>query len=226
MLMSQDPSEKSRILIVDDHPLFREGLQQLLNRDPALTMCGEASDATEAMQRIVELKPHVVVADISLGAGSGIDLIKTIRGEHDDLPILVVSMHDESLYAERSLRAGAMGYVMKHEPGKTVITAIHKLLRGEMYLSERMSSAMISKFMRGEPETPASPVDTLSEREMEVFRMLGRGLGTRKIANDLNVTVATVNSVRNRSKEKLKLKTATEVMLHAIQWSREEPINH
>lgn len=223
--MSQDPSEKSRILIVDDHPLFREGLQQLLNRDPALSMCGEASDATEAMQRIVELKPHLVVVDISLGAGSGIELIKAIRSVYDDLPILVVSMHDESLYAERSLRAGAMGYVMKHEPGKTVITAIHKLLRGEMYLSERMSSVMISKFMRGEPETPASPVDTLSDREMEVFRMLGRGVGTRKIATDLNVTVATVNSFRNRIKEKLKLKTATEVMLHAIQWSREEPIS-
>jgi DNA-binding NarL/FixJ family response regulator len=220
--MSQEPATKSQILVVDDHPLFREGLQQLLTRDPNLWMCGEASDAAEAMQRILELKPDLVVVDISLGSGSGIELIKAIRSEHDDLPILVVSMHDESLYAERSLRAGAMGYVMKHEPGKTVITAIHKLLRGEMYLSERMSSAVISKFMRGEPDTPGSPVDTLSDREMEVFRMLGRGLGTRKIAADLNVTVATVNSFRNRIKEKLKLKTATEVMLHAIQWSREE----
>jgi len=223
--MSQDTSEKSRILIVDDHPLFREGLQQLLGRDANLAMCGEASNAAEAMQRISELKPDLVVVDISLGADSGIELIKAIRNEHDDLPILVVSMHDESLYAERSLRAGAMGYVMKHEPGKSVITAIHKLLRGEMYLSERMSSAVISKFMRGEPDQPASPVDTLSDREMEVFRMLGRGMGTRQIAQDLGVTVATVNSFRNRIKEKLKLKTATEVMLNAIQGSREETTN-
>jgi DNA-binding NarL/FixJ family response regulator len=220
--MSQESSEKSKILIVDDHPLFREGLQQLITRDPDLTMCGEASNATEATQRIAELKPDLVVVDISLGSGSGIELIKAIRNEHDDLPVLVVSMHDESLYAERSLRAGAMGYVMKQEPGKTVITAIHKLLRGEMYLSERMSSAVISKFMRGETDQPATPIDILSEREMEVFRMLGRGMGTRQIAHDLNVTVATVNSFRNRIKEKLKLKTATEVMLHAIQWSREE----
>src|SRR3954462_13721017 len=117
--MSQDPSEKNRILIVDDHPLFREGLQQLLSRDPDLSMCGEASDASEAMQRIVELKPDLVVVDISLRSARGIELIKAVRSEHDELPILVVSMHDESLYAERSLRAGAMGYVMKHEPGKT-----------------------------------------------------------------------------------------------------------
>jgi DNA-binding NarL/FixJ family response regulator len=220
--MSQEPSEKSRILIVDDHPLFREGLQQLIGRDPDLAVCGEASDSAEAMQRISEFKPDVVLVDISLGAGSGIDLIKAIWNAHNDLPILVVSMHDESLYAERSLRAGAMGYVMKHEPGKTVITAIHKVLRGEMYLSERMSSSVISKFMRGQPDQPASPIDALSDRELEVFRMLGRGKGTRQIAQDLNVTVATVNSFRNRIKEKLSLKTATEVMLHAIQWSRGE----
>src|SRR5262249_20312115 len=128
--MSQVLQAKSKVLIVDDHPLFREGLQQLLGRDADLTMCGEASNAPEAMQRIAELKPDLVVVDISLGAGSGIDLIKAIRNGYDDLPVLVVSMHDESLYAERSLRAGAMGYVMKQEPGKTVITAIHKLLRG------------------------------------------------------------------------------------------------
>jgi DNA-binding NarL/FixJ family response regulator len=223
--VNHDVSTKSRILIVDDHPLFREGLQQLIARDSDLEVCGEASNATEAVQLVTERKPDLVVVDISLGVNSGIDLIKTIRSTYDDLPLLVVSMHDESLYAERSLRAGAMGYVMKHESGKTVRAAIRKVLGGEMYLSERMSSTVISKFMRGQPDRPASPLETLSDRELEVFRMLGHGKGTRQIAQDLNVTVATINSFRNRIKDKLHLKTATEVMLHAIQWSREEAPN-
>jgi DNA-binding NarL/FixJ family response regulator len=220
--MSEQPPEKHRLLIVDDHPLFREGLRQLVSNDPDLDVCGEASDAAEALRLLPELKPDLVVVDISLGGTSGIDLIKSIKETYDDLPVLVISMHDESLYAERSLRAGAMGYLMKHEPGKTVKNAIHKVLRGEMYLSEKMSSAVISKFMRGANEGPASPLEILSNRELEVFRMLGQGKGTRQIAHDLEVTVATVNSFRNRIKEKLHLKTATEVMLHAIQWVQGE----
>jgi len=158
--VNHDVLTKSRILIVDDHLLFREGLQQLVARDSDLEVCGEASTATEAMELISEHKPDLVVVDISLGVSSGIDLIKTIRSTYDDLPVLVVSMHDESLYVERSLRAGAMGYVMKHESGKTVRAAIRKVLSGEMYLSERMSSTVISKFMRGQPDRPASPVMT------------------------------------------------------------------
>jgi DNA-binding NarL/FixJ family response regulator len=217
--MSQQ--DKSRILIVDDHPLFREGLQQLIDRDPQLTVCGEASTATEALQAIPQLKPDLVLVDISLGGASGIELIKHIKNAFEELAVLVVSMHDEALYAERALRAGAMGYVMKHEPSKTVKTAIHKVLRGEMYLSERMSSSVITKFMRGQADQPASPVETLSDRELEVFRMLGQGKGTRQIAQDLKVTIATINSFRNRIKEKLGLKSSTEVMLHAIQWCRE-----
>jgi DNA-binding NarL/FixJ family response regulator len=220
--MSEPVPEKSRILVVDDHPLFREGLRQLIERDPELTVCGEASDAGEALQAIPQLKPDLVLVDISLGPGSGIDLIKAIKNDYDELPLLVISMHDESLYAERSLRAGAMGYIMKHEPGKNVKAAIHKVLRGEMYLSDKMSSAVISKFMRGQPDRPASPLELLSDRELEVFRMLGQGKGTRQIAQDLEISIATVNSFRNRIKEKLHLKTATEVMLHAIQWGREE----
>jgi len=185
-LQGHDMAERAtiiKVLIVDDHPLFREGLQQLVARDSDLEVCGEASTGTEAMELISEHKPDLVVVDISLGASSGIDLIKTIRSTYDDLPVLVVSMHDESLYAERSLRAGAMGYVMKHESGKTVRAAIRKVLSGEMYLSERMSSTVISKFMRGQPDRPASPLETLSDRELEVFRMLGHGKGTRQIAD-------------------------------------------
>ena len=195
----------------------------MIEREGDLVVCAEASDALEAMQAIPTHNPDLAIVDISLGAGSGIDLIKTIKADFDDLPLLVVSMHEESLYAERALRAGAMGYVMKHEPGKNVKAAIRKVLGGEIYLSEKMSSSMISKFMRGRPDHPASPVETLSDRELEVFRMLGQGKGTRQIAQDLGVTVATINSFRNRIKEKLQLKTATEVMLHAIQSFRQEP---
>ncbi len=217
-----EPAAKNRLLIVDDHPLFREGLGQMIERDPELAVCGEAADVAEALRLIPELKPDLVLVDISLGGVSGIDLIKAIKTDYDELPVLVISMHDESLYAERALRAGAMGYVMKHEPGKTVKAAIHKVLRGEIYLSDRMSSTVIAKFMRGQPDRPASPLELLSDRELEVFRMLGQGKGARQIAQDLNVTIATVNSFRNRIKEKLHLKSSTEVMLQAIQWFRGE----
>ena len=134
-----EPAGQSRLLIVDDHPLFREGLRQLIERDPDLVVCGEVAEVAEALGAIPELKPDLVLVDISLGGASGIDLIKAIKNEYDELPVLVISMHDESLYAERSLRAGAMGYVMKHEPGKTVKNAIRKVLRGEIYLSDKMS---------------------------------------------------------------------------------------
>lgn len=220
--MSEPLSEKSRLLIVDDHPLFREGLRQLIEREPDLLVCGEASGSAEALDMLPQLAPDLVLVDISLGGTSGIDLIKAVKAKYEELPVLVISMHDESLYAERSLRAGAMGYVMKHEPGKIVKAAIRKVLSGEMYLSEKMSSAIITRFMRGPGDRPASPIELLSDRELEVFRMLGQGKGTRVISRELDVTIATVNSFRNRIKEKLHLKTATEVMLHAIQWSREE----
>ncbi len=215
-------SGKHRLLLVDDHPLFREGLRQLIEREPDLAVCGEAANAEEALRMVQELDPDLAVVDMSLGGSSGIDLIKSIKAAHEELPVLVVSMHDESLYAERALRAGAMGFVMKHEPGRVVKTAVRKVLGGEIYLSEKMSSTVISKFMKGQGDRPASPLELLSDRELEVFRMLGQGKGTRVIAQDLDVTIATVNSFRNRIKEKLHLKTATEVMLHAIQWNREE----
>jgi DNA-binding NarL/FixJ family response regulator len=198
--------------------MFREGLRQLIEREPNLTVCGDAPDAAEALIGIRASKPDVVIVDISLAGASGLDLIKDIKSEFEELPVLVVSMHDESLYAERALRAGAMGYVMKHEPAKTVKAAIQKVLGGDMYLSEKMSNTVINRLMRGPIEAPRSPIELLSDRELEVFRLLGQGKGVRQIGEELGVTIPTVNSFRNRIKEKLQLKSSTEVMLHAIQW--------
>jgi DNA-binding NarL/FixJ family response regulator len=221
--MNNKPSEKKRIFIVDDHAMFRDGLQQLIDREADLTVCGDAAEATKALEGISKSEPDLVIVDISLSGKSGIDLIKAIKDEYEDLPVLVVSMHEESLYAERALRAGAMGYVMKQEPAKVVKTAIRKVLAGDMHLSEKMASSVISKFMRGTDELPPSPLEKLSDRELEVFRMLGLGRGVRQIAEEMGVTIPTINSFRNRIKEKLQLSSSTEVMLHAIHWSREEP---
>jgi DNA-binding NarL/FixJ family response regulator len=216
------PTAKSQVFIVDDHTMFREGLRQLIDREPDLAVCGDVADATEALLKIREKKPDLVIADISLSGTSGIDLIKNIKEEFEDLPVLVVSMHEESLYAERALRAGAMGYVMKQEPAKTVKTAIRKVLGGVIHLSDKMSAAMLGKFMRGgRTHRPVSPIETLSDRELEVFRMLGEGKVTRQIAEELDLSIATINSFRNRIKEKLNLKNATELILHAAQWVRE-----
>ncbi|MDB6023165.1 MAG: two component transcriptional regulator, LuxR family, partial [Pedosphaera sp.] len=215
--MKKDPTEKNRILIVDDHPLFRQGLQQMIDDRPELIVCGQAADAAEALRVIPELKPDLVLVDISLGGTSGIDLVKSIRDQHEDLPVLVISMHDESLYAERALRAGAMGYVMKHEPAATVEAAISTVLGGHIYVSPRMSTSMLAKFTRGKSDEPSSALQKLTDRELEVFRMLGQGKGTRQIAEELNLTIATINTFRAHIKEKLQLKSSTEVMLHAIQ---------
>ena len=214
-------SEKHRLLIVDDHPLFREGLQQMIDRTPGLKVCGEVADAASALRAIPEMKPDLVLVDISLGGTNGIDLIKNLKGKYDDLPVLVISMHDESLYAERALRAGALGYIMKNAPAKTVKSAIFKVLGGEMFLSGKMSSSVLTKLMRGKPDKPVSPIEQLSDRELEVFEMLGQGKGTRQIAEELGLTIPTINSFRNRIKEKLELKNSTELVLHAIQWFRE-----
>ena len=215
-------SKKSRILIVDDHPLFREGLAQMINVTTDFSVCGEAENADEAMKAIPDLKPDLVLVDISLGVGSGIDLIRAIKAKFESLPILVISMHDESLYAERALRAGAMGYVMKHERGKRVLDAISRVIGGDIYVSEKMATSMLSKLTSGKNEVPVSPVETLSDRELEVFRMLGQGKGTRQIAEELNLTIATINTFRARIKEKLQLSTATELGVRATQWYSKE----
>jgi DNA-binding NarL/FixJ family response regulator len=219
--MAKPQSEKSRILIVEDHPLFREGLRQMIDRNPALTVCGQVADASSAMRAVGDLKPDLVLVDISLEGSNGIDLIKNLKASHEELPILVISMHDESLYAERALNAGALGYVMKNEPARIVKSAIFKVLGGDIFLSEKMSTSVLAKLMRRKPERPVSPVESLSDRELEVFQMMGEGKPTRQIAEELNLTIPTIHSFRNRIKEKLQLKNSSELMLHAMQWTRE-----
>lgn len=219
--MAKPAPEKSRLLIVEDHPLFREGLRQMIDRNAALVVCGQVADGAAALRAVAELKPDLVLVDISLEGGNGIDLIKTLKAKYDELPILVISMHDESLYAERALRAGALGYVMKSESARIVKAAIFKVLGGDIFLSERMSTSVLAKLLKGKNEPPVSPIEQLSDRELEVFQMLGEGKASRQIAEELNLTIPTIHSFRNRIKEKLQLKNSTEMMLHAMQWVRE-----
>jgi DNA-binding NarL/FixJ family response regulator len=212
-----------RILIVDDHPLFQDALRELISREPGWGVCGTANDAAEALRLVETTDPDLVIVDISLGGTNGIDLIKTISATKPDLPMLVVSMHDESLFAERAIRAGAMGYVTKHEQPKTVKAAIQHVLAGEIYLSHKMATSLITKLMHGTSDLPAeNPLHQLSQRELEVFRLLGEGKGAREIAQQLNLSVATINSFRARIKEKLNLKTSTELLLRAANWVREQ----
>jgi DNA-binding NarL/FixJ family response regulator len=220
--VEQPTVAKSRIFLVDDHAMFREGLRQLIERERDMTVCGDAADAAAALAGIQTTSPDLVIVDISLGGTSGIELIKTIKNQYEELPVLVVSMHEESLYSERALRAGAMGYVMKHEPSKTVKTAIRKVLDGDLFLSQKMAGSMVAKLIRSNNDQFSSPLEMLSDRELQVFRMLGQGMAVRLIAEEMSVTIPTVNSFRNRIKEKLNLKSSTEVMLQAIQWVQDQ----
>lgn len=220
---SEGSSNKKRIYIVDDHAMFRDGFRRLVDMEPDLMVCGDAANAIEAMQGIQKTHPDLVIVDLSLEGTGGIDLIKNIKRDFEDMPVLVVSMHAESLYGERALRAGAMGYVMKSEPATTVIEAIRRVLGGDVHVSEKMATLVVSKFVQGESDQPPSPLEALSDRELEVFRMLGQGKETGEIAEEMNVALPTVSTFKNRIKEKLKMKNSTETILYALQWFRQEP---
>lgn len=210
--------QKRRIFIVDDHPIVRKGLTQLINQEADLTVCGEAENAEMALELIKRAKPDLAIVDISLRGIDGLELTKLIRARFENIPVLVVSMHDESLFAERALRVGARGYIMKQEAIEKMMEAIRKVLRGELYVSERVSASIVKKFVDGKAEGLSSPEELLSDREIEVFQLIGQGYGTRQIADQLHVSIKTVESYRANIKEKLGLKNAAELVKHAIHW--------
>jgi DNA-binding NarL/FixJ family response regulator len=208
--------------VVDDHPIVRQGLTMLIDREPDLVVCGHAEEAASAAQAISSLRPDVMVLDISLGGPDGLDLLKQIRATNDTLPILILSMHDESIYAERALRAGANGYIMKQEATELVLTAIRRLLVGGVYVPEKIASRMLKQYSRSSAIGAAPPLANLTDRELEVFRLIGEGSSTRQIADTLHLSVKTVESYQSHIKEKLSLRNARELQHHAIEYAIKE----
>jgi DNA-binding NarL/FixJ family response regulator len=208
---------KKKILLVDDHPLVREWLTNLIQQQADLTVCSEMESAPSALSAIATARPDLVVVDINLKNSSGIELIKNLKESHPDLPVLVLSMHDESLYAERVFRAGARGYVNKRETAQKVIEAIRRVLGGKLYVSEKAAEILAGKTVRGQPAS-RSATELLSDRELEVFDKLGQGIGTKQIAADFHVSIKTIQEYCARIKEKLGLHSATELLREAVRW--------
>ncbi|MEN6337372.1 MAG: response regulator transcription factor [Phycisphaerales bacterium] len=217
-----DVRGKRTVLIVDDHPIVRQGLAQLINQETDLLVCGQAEDAHQAMQAIRDLKPNMVIVDISLKDTSGVELIKDLKVQYPELPVLTLSMHDEAIYGERALRAGARGYIMKQEATEKVFTAIRRVLACEVYVSDMMAAKMVSKLVGGVSKKPASAIESLSDRELEVFRMIGEGFNTREMADRLHLSVKTIETYRAHIKDKLALQDASELLRSAIQWVNSE----
>jgi len=210
-----------KVFLVDDHPLVRQGLTQLIGQEDDLVVCGEAETAPEALRLVGTLKPDVAIVDLTLKDGSGLELVKDLKLRQPGLPVLVLSMHDETLYGERVLRAGARGYVMKDQAADKIVAALRRVLSGEVYLSDKMALRVLDRFA-GKPAGAGSPVDLLSDREIEVFQLIGRGISTRQIAEKLHLSVKTVETYREHIKIKLKLETAADTLQHAIQWVQHE----
>lgn len=218
MSENEDRAGGKRILIVDDHPIMRQGLAQLIAQEPGLAVCGEAEDAHGALQAIGRLHPDVAIVDIALKEGNGLELIKDIKIRYPELAVLVLSMYDESIYAERCLRAGARGYVTKAEASSRVIEALREVLRGGVYVTQQMASKMLRKLVGGDPNLDSFPMDRLSDREFQVFELIGQGLQGREIAKKLTLSVKTVDAHRENIKKKLDLASATELLIYAVQW--------
>jgi DNA-binding NarL/FixJ family response regulator len=223
---STEPKRKNNVLIVDDHPIVRQGIAQLINRENDMQVCCEAGDADQALEVIAKdaggCIADIALVDMSLPGISGIELVKILRSRFPEMQILMISTHDESLYAERALRAGAKGYIMKQEATEKVLIAIRHILSGEVYLSEKMRSKMLQRIIDNRFETPTSPVSHLSDKEIDVLRLIGKGLRTSDIALELNRSVKTVEAHRANLKEKLGLKNATELVRFAVQWVESE----
>jgi DNA-binding NarL/FixJ family response regulator len=209
---------KSRIFVVDDHPIVRQGLALMINAENDLMVCGEAEEAQTALQAIVECKPDILIIDISLNGPDGLELVKHVRTLFPDLPILILSMHDETTYAERALRAKANGYIMKQEATDKVLVAVRRILNGEIYLSERMANKILQQYMAGPAAVGQSRITELSDRELEVFRLIGDGHSTRRIAEELHLSIKTVETYQAHIKEKLLLRSGRELVQQAIFW--------
>jgi len=214
--------KRIRVLLVDDHAVVRFGIGQLVNREPDLQVCGEEEDASEALTAINNLKPDLVIADISLKDSSGLELMRNIKAQYPKLPILVVSAHDESIYAEIAFRAGALGYLMKEEALEKILTAIRRVLDGAIYVSDRLAAKMLQQQVRGQSDINESPVKGLSDRELEVFQLIGQWKKTRDIADELHLSIKTIEYYREQIKRKLNLKNAAELTQYATAWVQRE----
>lgn len=208
----------TRILIVDDHPIVRQGLRMTIEGESDLTVCGEAEGLAQAMKLFRETQPDVVIVDISLENGSGIELVKELTAQRKDLKILVCSMHEESLFAERALRAGAKGYINKEQATEKLLVAVRRVVSGRVYLSEQMTHRMLYRQVGASDEPPKSSIEALSDRELEVFEQIGHGITTRQIADKLHLSPKTIETYRENIKHKLNLENATELTQHAVRW--------
>lgn len=215
------PTSTKKVLLVEDHPMFREHLGTLIKRELGLTICGEADNIQDAMSLIQETQPDVAIVDITLHGSSGLELLKDLKAQNISVNILVLSMHDEDLYAERALRAGARGYISKNEASKEVIKALRSVLNGEIYVSQRMNAKLLSRMTQKRASTVLVGMETLADRELEVFQLLGRGRSTKEIADSLHLGESTVETYRARIKDKLQLRSAAELYLRAGEWVRE-----
>ena len=222
---SSNPGNRVRILIVDDHPIVRRGLVAMLSQEPDMEVVAEAENFNMALDALKQHPLDIAIIDLTLEGIGGLELVKQVRITNPELSMLVLSMHDESLYAERVLRAGARGYIMKQEGTDRLVTAIRTILRGEIYVSERMAARMLGTIVGGRSSDSRMPLDRLSDRELEVFELLGKGLGTRQVAERLCVSIKTIESHREHIKLKLQLKNATELIQHATQWVLSEGKN-
>ena len=219
---NQVKDSRARILLVDDHAVERYGIAQLINRQSDLVVCGEEEDASRAMSAICELKPELVIADISLRDSSGLELMRNIKAQFPGLPVLVVSVHDESIYAEIAFRAGALGYLMKEEALEKILTAIRRVLTGAIYVSDNLAAKMLQQQVRGQTDIHESPVKGLSDRELEVFQLIGQWKKTREIAEELHLSIKTIEYYREQIKRKLNLKNAGELTQYATSWVQRE----
>jgi len=217
------PESRRRIFVLDDHPITRYGLTELINREPDLQVCGEEGDAQAALAWLKTVHPDLVLADITMPGKSGLDFLKDLRAMCPSVPVLVMSMHDESLFAERVLRAGGRGYIMKSEGGEKLLEAVREVLRGKVYVSPRMSELILENLARPERSTEVRP-SALSDREYEVFQLLGQGLSTREIGERLNVSRKTVETHRLHIKGKLKIRTGPELIKEAVRWAASQQL--